>query len=269
MICVNLCGGVGNQLFQVATGVAIAKEYKSVYGIDYNLQHNLVQGYPSRRYKDNLFSMIPEIDIGSVHHTFYQEPSWEYTELPKFNGHVFLNGYFQSEKYFKNHGDEICELLQFPADIIDKIDAVVSKLKEHYDKLILVHARRGDYIKYNKVHAVQPSEYYQSAMKALESDNCCYVVISDDIDWCQQHLNGENITFSNPHDTGIKYDELCDLYLASKCDDYVISNSSFSWWGAYLNRSNTKRVIAPSTWFGPDGPTQNWSDVYCENWEVM
>ena len=110
-------------------------------------------------------------------------------------------------------------------------------------------------------------------MNKFDKNKTGYIVISDDIGWCQNNLNDDNVAFCN---TGYDYFtqartetllELFDLYLASKCDHNIIPNSSFGWWGAWLNESNNK-VYAPATWFGPDGP-QDYENVYCEEWQTI
>ena len=258
----NLCGGVGNQLFQIAVGYATSKTQNTEFGIDYKLQHNLVAGYPSTKYKDNLFKNVSSVNITGSPHQFYQEPKFSYTPIPQFNGNILINGYFQCEKYFHNYANDIKKLFAFPEQIISTVNNKLHKLNGK--RLVCIHVRRGDYLKYSTVHPVQPVEYYTKGM--AQFNNCIFIVISDDIEWCQNNLARSNVIFSNPNMGNDN--ELFDLYLATQCHDFIICNSSFSWWGAWLSECNDKRVYAPVVWFGPDGP-QDYHDVYCDGWEKL
>ena len=124
-----------------------------------------------------------------------------------------------------------------------------------------IHIRRGDYLNKTKFHPVQPVEYFKTAISELKSKN--YLFFSDDIEWCKK-VYGKNpgVYFSEGNNPFV------DMYAMSKCNDNIIVNSSFSWWAAWLNRNNNKRVIAPKNWFGPSGIQKGYNskDIIPENW---
>jgi hypothetical protein len=182
----------------------------------------------------------------------YDEPEFNYNELPNIPGNVYLHGYFQSEKYFLNYKKEIHDLFKYPEEYIKYI-----KNK----KTCSLHVRRGDYLNKPEYHPTQNVDYYEKAIKHIEGE-FRLVIFSDDIEWCKENLNHLNndILFitGNP--------DYEDLILMTLCDDNIICNSTFSWWGAWLNNNSNKIVITPNNWFGSAYSNYNTNDLYCDNW---
>ena len=141
---------------------------------------------------------------------------------------------------------------------------VYENLKEKYpvifnNKTTSVHIRRGDYLNYPNFHPTQSQEYYYNCIEKLSSDTDFFIFFSDDTTWCKNHFKEKNFLFiENEKD-------YLSLLLMSFCSNNIISNSSFSWWGAWLNKNNYKQVIGPKIWFGP-GLNHNTSDIIPENW---
>jgi hypothetical protein len=123
-----------------------------------------------------------------------------------------------------------------------------------------IHVRRGDYIGLQNFHPVQPVSYYEEAVKIVGDDKH-FLIFSDDINWCK-----ENFTFLKNKTFVLNNLDYEDLYLMSMCKNNIISNSTFSWWGAWLNRNENKQVIIPSKWFGISYSHLNTNDLYCEGW---
>tara|TARA_R110000868_G_scaffold409778_1_gene696015 strand:- start:8488 stop:9270 length:783 start_codon:yes stop_codon:yes gene_type:complete len=257
MITCKLQGGVGNQMFQIATTYSYAKSVGTSYGFDRHHCHTPNQGNVFNKYVDNFFKKVNIVpNINDVEITGrWVEPSFSYFEIPKSNNN-YLEGYFQSEKYFKTHKNDIKDLFSFSDETIKRVSGFLGKLKK---PITAVHVRRGDYLKFNDHHISCTVDYYKEAIKKIGGG--LFVFISDDIGWCSENFKGENIHYSP-----FTY-EIDDLYLISKCDNQIIANSSFSWWGAYLcdNNNNNNKVIAPKKWFGVKGP-QDTQDIYPENW---
>ena len=141
-----------------------------------------------------------------------------------------LFGFFQSEKYFIEHKNLIKDLL--------------TPTLEHSTKenLCGIHVRRGDYVN-NPAYVNLDMDYYNKAMSAINSSK--YIIFSDDINWCKNNFKGSKFSFSESNDP------VTDLALmAKKCEHIIMANSSFSWWGAYLNNNDNKKIIAPKNWFG-------------------
>jgi len=274
MITSRLKGGLGNQMFQIAAAYGTAKLHNTDMAIDLSIKHHSGQGHPHKKYDDNLYKYIPRFEFKNTEYDMYNEPNFSYDAIPKpIDGrHMILDGYFQTEKYFEHCKEGIKTLFHIPDDIKQGVKEKLDKIKNHFnrDKAVCIHVRRGEYLKLPNIHPVQTKDFFVDAMSQFDYSSVVYVVISDDIDWCVENINYYKTAFCN---TGYSYDtepvtddlnELFDMYLASQCDGNIISNSSFGWWGAWLNTTDNK-VIAPSKWFGPDGP-QDHGDVYAREW---
>jgi|Laugresu1bdmlbsd_1035121.scaffolds.fasta_scaffold05214_1 hypothetical protein len=225
-------GRLGNQLFEVATTIGLA------------LKNNDFYGFPKWNYsnfcnlKDCYFD---NLNISNI----YQEPFFHYKEIP-YNQSLDLRGFFQSYKYFDDYRYFI-------------LDALVPNMQiEPETDLCGIHVRRGDYTNLQDCYQQLDINYYNQAMEEIKSDK--YIIFSDDIEWCKKHFIGSKFEFSEgkqPHE---------DLaIMAKRCDNMIIANSSFSWWGAYLNTNFGKKIIAPKKWFGPKLP-HNTKDLIPDNW---
>jgi len=179
-----------------------------------------------------------------------------------FNGcpdNVSLFGFFQSEKYFTNVREELLEDFTFRGNIKEECE----KFIKEYDRPIALHIRRTDYSQYDH-HPIQPISYYADALDHFDKDRQVFV-FSDDPMWCH-----DEALFSDDRFMISTNDHLVDLCMMSLCSDFIIANSSFSWWGAWLSTNENKKVIAPKKWFGPPLDKENdTSDLYCEGWTVI
>ena len=247
-------GGLGNQMFQIAAAFALAIRNNTTYGFNFDECYTPLQGNPSPYYSETIFKKVNKIN-GTKFDTFYKEKSHSFSPIP-FSENLLLDGYFQSEKYFK----DVCKLVINLFEISkDNVEIVKSVLNLSDKRLTSVHIRRGDYLKFPNVHPTCDLEYYKKAMSLITDS--IFVVISDDMKWVKENLIGDNIIYSPFKD------ELLDLTLMTICDNNIIANSSFSWWGAYLNnnKSGFNKIIAPKNWFGPNGP-QDIHDIVPTNW---
>lgn len=258
MISCKLMGGIGNQLFQIAATYALALRNNDNACFDLSSCHTPNQGYSSKKYKDNILSKINNVNNYNFRHT-YNEPRFGYEELPYTND-LLLTGYFQSELYFNDYKYEIIDLFEIPS--INK-----TKVKEDFiwwdinDKPITsIHIRRGDYLNHPDFHPVCGIEYYEKAIS--EIGDSYFVFISDDMDWVRKNFKGRDYVFPEYKD------EILDLTVMMMCDNNIISNSSFSWWGAYLNKNENKKVVTPKNWFGPLGP-KDTEDIIPKDWVIL
>ena len=126
-------------------------------------------------------------------------------------------------------------------------------------EIVSIHVRRGDYIKLQNYHLLLPKKYYDKAISLFK--DCFFIIFSDDIEWCKLNINSINVYFSECNQDYI------DLFLMSKCHHNIISNSSFSWWGAYLNKNINKKVVCPSKWFAKLGPKKH--DLILDDWLII
>lgn len=181
---------------------------------------------------------------------------YEYIEVKPFDEEVTIyEGYYQSEKNFKQYSEVIKWLYEPPIEIVKYFSEEFPELLNK--NVTCINVRRGDYLLNPTTHPVITKEYILKADSLIENTDV-YFVISDDIDWCKDNIKFPNCKF-------IEYSTWKALWLMSLCKNFIISNSSFSWWGAYLSRDPEKKVVAPKTWCGPTGP-QNTIDVICDNW---
>ena len=167
-----------------------------------------------------------------------------------------LNGYFQTDRYFSHCKQELVDVLKFKDSI--KV-AAKEALPDNGKKLVSLHVRRGDYLHPNPHHPLIGVDYFDEAIKHFEGEDYHFVVFSDDTAWCRD-IWGEDPRFT-VIDTGSNFIDLCAM---SMCDHNIITNSSFSWWGSYLNRNAEKKVIAPKKWFGPGYADYDLGDLYAD-----
>ena len=248
---IYLVGGLGNQMFEIAAAYAYCKRQgmRLVISAD-------TGGIPKRPTYWTTFLVNCKRYIGSASPgPLWCEPSFSYKKIPE--GATALQGFFQSSRYFADCTADIRELFTPSEAVRDTVRTKYSYLLSHHPYVIM-HVRRGDYFhKGAEHHGILTPAYYKRAM-ALFPD-AFFIVVSDDPAWCREQpwLSGTVILEES--------DECVALHFMTKFSNYILSNSSFSWWAAWLSTANKKRVIAPDTWFGPGGPTR-WADVYEPDW---
>ena len=250
MISCELSGGLGNYMFQVAAGYTLAKENDDDFCIDFD---SAVQVHRNiNNYKSNILRKVKNQKCHVEY--YYQEDNFTYEKLP-YTKDLLLKGYFQSEKYLDR------ELILDLYSIDAKSYSHISDKYFPVDKVVSLHVRRGDYL--DKIDRHPPTElsYCKDAIDHFGS-NYNFYVMSDDINWCKENLKGDNIIFIEDEP------DYVDLWLMSLCEHNIITNSSFSWWGSWLNKYQDKIVIAPKVWFGPN-KNLNPKDIYCEEWILI
>jgi hypothetical protein len=249
MISISLQGGLGNYLFQIASSYCLADDNGDTFVVDNNDiygQHGHINTY-----KTNILRHIKFVD-GFTPLNRYSEPKFSHTEIP-YQEDLKLNGYYQSEKYFNR--EKILELFKIDQESKDYID------KKYGDVLktntCSIHVRRGDYLNFPQNHPVMPIEYYQKGIDYIKVDN--YLIFSNDLEWSKDTFKGDNIIHIDGNS------DYVDLYLMSMCNNNITANSSFSWWGAWLNTNEGKVVVSPQRWFGPRGPKDD-HDLIPKTW---
>ena len=166
------------------------------------------------------------------------------------NKNKYLQGYWQSEKYFKSIESTLKQEFVFPKLIDNKNEEVAQSIKNSNSASI--HVRRGDYLSHSIYYALGESNYYNNAINYLlnECASINFYIFSDDIDWCRTNLN---LPINTVYiDWNKNQDSYIDMQLMSMCKYNIIANSSFSWWGAFLNKNKEKIVVAPQNWFAED-----------------
>ena len=279
MIISNVIGGLGNQMFQYACGRALSLDcgqelrlflgdfsgytlhsgftLPSVFSGDFPIaDSNTLRasiGWRSSRIARRALRHPALAGLRGKGFVVDPEATIECdlaASLPKQGG--FLFGYWQSERYFERHAAQLRRDMGWRRPPEGR-NAIIAKLMRE-GRSVSIHVRRGDYASNPAVlakHGVCPIEYYLRAVKALTEDGRArnWYLFSDDVAWVRDHLaphlDGEVHLID--HNQGV--DSHFDMQLMSLCDDHIIANSSFSWWGAWLSSSPDQRVIAPQRWF--------------------
>ena len=269
MITVRLKGGLGNQMFQYATGLAIASMRGQELKLDATGYDDprVINSDTPRKYgmcAFNLSGGIAAIDevskarnpygIFSKALRFFNQKVLKkyYADYnPGFfrKSNKYIEGYFQSEKNFADVKEKVIREFTLKKEFVSDV-FLAEKNKIDKIKSVSVHIRRGDYVsdpKTNSTHGVCSKEYYERAMGLIRSkiESPIFSFFSDDIEWVKKEF-GEHSDFRYVSSPNLK--EYEELILMSLCAHNIIANSSFSWWGAYLNQNPNKIVIAPKKW---------------------
>jgi len=268
MIITQLCGGLGNQMFQYAFGKRLSIHHKTELLLDLSW-YKLNKTDTQRNYSLDAFNLpqhfaSPEqiktiigsgnsklFTIFNLHsrRAFIKQQgvaySEKYTQAPK---ECYLQGYWQSEKFFEAVKDSVALSFSLNDNILSKIDQKFLN-NIHNSNSISIHIRRGDYINNaltHKTHGVCDTGYYLKALEYISKKmkDCHAFVFSDDISWVKQ-----NLKLPLPATYSKSYTDYEEMYFMSQCKHHIIANSTFSWWGAWLNESPEKIVIAPEKWF--------------------
>ena len=264
-ISTNHQGGIGNVMFKLAAAISLALDNDIEYIFSNEFlrpaDRIVTKGFDDYRvYYDNILRNIPFINNLPTEYSVYNQIGFHYQDIPyQINTNLLLTGHYQSDKFFKNNKQYICDLFRPTSEIKQLI-------KSNWldtTNLVSIHVRRGDYLQYPKHHPQQTIDYYKSAAEIIGLDRE-YIIFSDDIHGCTEIFN----FLPNKQFFTTRIDWI-DLYMMSLCSDNIICNSSFSWWAAYLNDSITKQVIAPAKWFGPAYSDYKTLDLIPNDWTIL
>ena len=288
MIIVNILGGLGNQMFQYAFARAISVINKKKLKLDITI----FEDYDLRQYELALFNIDADIAtkqelknfkynessfLGKIaqklcqrgllfNNKIYKEKYFHYDhDVTKIKNSMYFSGYWQSEKYFLDCKNIILQDFTLKQQLSYK--------SQHYKQAInskmavSLHIRRGDYVSNtvtNNYHGTCSLAYYKKAVLLLKEkiENPSFFIFSDDLLWARENLDFINDMTFIDLDKSIPDHE--EMHLMSQCKHNIIANSSFSWWGAWLNENSDKIVIAPKKWFRDN--TINTEDLIPAKW---
>jgi hypothetical protein len=249
-------GGLGNMLFQISTSYAASLRNGMDFCADLSNYHG---GHGDiSRYFTNILRNV-KFCGPTIVESVYGESNHYYSELPLFSSSTKLIGYFQSEKYFNEFRKEILDFLSPTIEITKKLTIKFGRFLNN--ETCSIHVRRGDYVDLSDFYINLSEKYFESAVKKIGEDKM-FLIFSDDINWCKKNLNFiDNKIFVE----GLEDYE--SIYLMSMCKHNIISNSTFGWWGAWMNKNENKIVVSSSQWFGPNlvGLLDS-KDINCKNW---
>lgn len=276
MIISKINGGLGNQMFQYAIAKAIAIKHNKTFKLDitayetytlhngyrlniFNIEENIATEKDVERLKgkENIFNKI--LNKFNLLKNVYTEKERTIFDKGVFlRDDIYLDGYWQNEKYFCDIRDEILK------DFSVKENNTL-KVKEYLEQInntnsVSIHIRRGDYSKHPEIGILDIS-YYIDAINFINTKikNPTFYIFSNDIEWCKSNFDFiDNKVFICDTKT-----EVDDMTLMRNCKHYIVANSSFSWWSAWLNENEDKIVIAPKKWMAINPNNYKWSP---SNW---
>lgn len=293
MIITAIQGGLGNQMFQYACAQQLAIRNEVELKLDIGFYQKQNPGHiDQRQFELDIFNIKKTIATTQEVNLFFpnqaaspfaqiynrvrrkylgctiiKENSNSHDELVKLRAsHIYLKGYWQSERFFAEIPDVIHEAFSFKhfpdkdnADYLNRIATTNS---------VAVHIRRGDFLK-NPIHGTLPVAYYQQAIKYIQGrvKDPVYFIFSDDLDWAKDNLSLDKEVVYVSHNWGKQNHE--DLRLMKSCKHNIIANSSFSWWAGWLNRNSDKLVIAPVAWFRDMERNAESGKIIPETWIRM
>lgn len=233
MVYPQFMGRLGNNLFQIAATIGYAAKYDVPWGIPKGF---IEPGF--KVYQVDFF--MPHLPShNNVHYKRWDEPSYDYNDIPFHPEGIRLVGYFQSLKYFEHCQDLVRKMIKIP----------ITEGKQSYCG---IHARRGDYVSLDAHFPPVTVDYFKLAIpKMMEYGFEKFIVCSDGMEWCEEvlPLNFPGVHFEFQKGTN----EWQDMAIMASCGANIIANSSFSWWSAFLNPNENKKIISPhnTSWYGP------------------
>lgn len=283
MVIIGISGGLGNQMFQYALYKKLLMEGREVR-IDLSF-FNIKQIEAYRKFELDIFNLDYKVatpkevkKLGDCSYSiwnklrrkiFGQKASLYVEDIDKgFQKEIFekddvyLYGYWQNPNYFSDIREDLLKCFTFPEKKDDLNRRILRKIRN--ENSVSVHVRRGDYLSENNVQIygnICTKLYYERAMDYIREkiENPVFFLFTNDVEWVKSELYKPGMVIVN---CNIKKDCYYDMYLMSQCKANIIANSSFSWWGAWLNQNTQKIVISPSKWFNNHQTT----DMICKEW---
>jgi hypothetical protein len=264
MFGMKVQGRLGNQLFQYAYARVLSEKFNTPW---FFLKYKdlYIQRYFDVEIDAPWTNRLKAVKFYLSRLMFPKEVSENQMETPETNirneqDGVIYNGYYQSEKY---HLAAMADLLKKDLKVKAAYRINIRDYVPNNKPNIVVHIRRTDYVTWGGPHLggynlTLPLSYYQHALSLLPHD-CNIVFLSDDMDFVKENFHHENAIYSE------KNSEIVDFQLIMQADYLVLANSSFSWWGAYLN-SGVKKVISPKYWIGFKIHEEHPNGINCQNW---
>jgi hypothetical protein len=303
MIIVKLQGGLGNQMFQYAIGRKLSMLNKTTLKLDLSflLDRTTRENFEFREYDLDIFALEPYFatyqDLKNFVTTqgkgiktqvykylvnpflsqkYIKENSFSFnSNILSLTGNLYLDGYWQSPLYFEDIKAEIKKDFRYiSANLPEQGEHLLTLIKANQS--VCLHVRRGDFV-YNttnsKVHGFVGLDYIQTAMERMTNiiSSPIFIVFSDDINWCLENIKTAHSIIFVSRDylqQKVNYNRKLELsnthYLMQSCKHFVISNSTFSWWAAWLSNHDNKIVIYPKKWFNDS--SINTSDLMPSEW---
>ncbi len=290
MIIAKLNGGIGNQMFQYAAGKSLALLNNCELKLDITHYDTLVlpNGLPYRGFDLSIFNFEPIIATEKDLKLFKKDPApvstrvlrklksiiqpysvlYEphfhfYPELLTKKGNILIDGYWQSEKYFKGIENVIRDNFKIKTTLIAEGVDLLKKIKN--ENSVCLNIRRKEFASNLYINQFTGLDYINNAVElmTLKLDNPHFFIFSDELSWVKQNLKiPHQHTFVEDNLYGDRYRDC--LFLMTSCKHFIIPNSTFGWWGAWLSENKNKIVIAPDKWL--NDVTKDTTDLIPESW---
>jgi hypothetical protein len=271
MIYLCVKGGLGNQLFQIFTAIAYALQENDNFNFFYYKNIGCRETY-----WDSLLIHLKKYTntTNNVNVMTITEKDFSYNKLPNpFFKNILLNGYFQSYKYFEDYKKEILEMIHFQ-NHINRKKIIFDSLINSNNPTISIHFRIGDYIHLPKHYHILKYEYYFKALTHLIFQlnniplNVLYFCEEKDVEKVNIIINQlkENLSNIRFIQCPFHFKDWEQMLFMTCCHHNIIANSTFSWWGAYLNQNKNKIICYPSLWFGEENKHLDIKDLFPDNW---
>lgn len=286
MIIVQLKGGLGNQMFQYAFARYLSIKNNANLLIDKTFLEDRTpkENFVFRNFDLNIFNLDfhfatnedialfnkkkPFLSIFKQKHTIINEDKFEYNPNYKnVKGNIFLNGYWQSEKYFNEISNALKKDFQLSITLSEEEDEVLNQIKRH--ESVCIHFRRTDFINQSgiKVHGMPSMEYYSKSLEMLSEkfSNLELFIFSDDIDWCIDNFT-PNFKVNYIKIKNKSHEFASEFKLMINCKHFIIPNSTFSWWAAWLSENQNKQIFVPNKWFEDKELQSQTTFMHPDNW---
>jgi len=256
---IGYSGRLGNQMFQYAAlkSVSLKTGFDCFLPNHLNIKYDGLFDFTNHKWIEYKLDLLDGFNLkceitNTLPEKVYTEKHFTFdSEVFNISDNTSIDGYYQSYKYFEEYENEIRNEFQFKPEISHKCISEISK----YPNPVAVHIRRGDYVKHPGFWVVTP-EYLENALQFFNDKEYTFLIFSDDIEWCKE-IFPDGVVFIQGNS---QFEDLC---LMSLCEHNIISNSTFSWWAAWLNTNPNKRIIAPNNWYTDPKPLY---DLYPNNW---
>jgi len=266
IVSVTIMGGLGNQLFQIAAAYAYARKMGGMLQIVHKLDNG---NRPV--YWETLLQKVKPYLVRSIPSTLEKwTEKWcnMYADMGSLSSQgKYLNGYLQTSKYFYDDTikQEIKELYTPHNSYFEESKSRYAYLLDQKDRVVVMHARRTDYLKAAAIHGPLTGAYYCEAVRRIMErvKNPIFLLCSDDQTFWNEIREDIAPVFKHEHIV-LEDDDIRTFVLLQQFHHFIMANSTFIWWCVWL--SDAKNVMVPSKWYGPEGPTQ-YDDIFETNWE--
>ncbi|HLH52263.1 MAG TPA: glycosyltransferase [Verrucomicrobiae bacterium] len=275
-VVVKLQGGLGNQMFQYAAGLALARRLSAQLKLDLSflLDRSPRPNFTYRDFCLDIFQLPSGCELLRNPGAVARLPKFveqQFNFDPRFetlNGDIYLDGYWQSARFFESIKPEIRSIFSsFAHPLTSEQQALAEQIESCQS--VCLNVRRGDYVSNpvaNAWHGVCQPSYFREAVAWIQKrkPDAKFFVFSDDVEWCSSAdlVGNAPVTYVSHEFAGEKFGAY--LNLMTRCRHFILPNSSFGWWAAFLGNASDKIVVVPEPWF--DDPTNDTSDLLPEGW---